>query len=339
MGDVNPPKFGIARTDEMTELPSVRKLQRTDGITWATTLARVLADTFGAPEGGTENLEHVSNLVSLLLDEVRLHPLPSFVVHARPKGSFTINPVFFAATMASHRAERLIQAVELAAGALDALESGALQLSAVAARALFELAVVCEDLHQPMLEPWRKIHGSVARVRAAANSANCETFNLVWTVRNGTRYYPDDHGWEHATSVLSRLNRFSKRYPAAKDIYDMLCDATHPNIESHATLWRTQYADIGEVHGIRFEPGRSNSKIKLYIVEAIRLSLSMIILFLRDLWWVAADVTNMCNVTPNDHTVLLGLPARTKRNELCSCNSGQVTRVCTHPEPEELFKQ
>ncbi len=112
-----------------------------------------------------------------------------------------------------------------------------------------------------------------------------------------------------------------------------------PNIESHATLWRTQYVDIGPIHGIRFAPGHSNSEITFYIIEAIRLSLTMIVLFLRALWWVAADVTNTCNVTPNTRTLLLGLPARTKRNKLCSCNSGQVTRERTHPEPEGLFNK
>lgn len=58
--------------------------------------------------------------------------------------------------------------------------------------------------------------------------------------------------------------------------------------------------------------------------------LSTIVLFVRDLWWVGADVTNTCNVTPNNYALLQGLPtARTKRrNKLCPFNSRQVIRVC-----------
>lgn len=322
---------------DVEALPCVRTLRRADGLTWAVALAPVLADTARLPQGVEPNLAMLSDLVGRLLDELFRHPFPAFVVYVAPTGEFVLTPKLFASAFVSHRAERLVQCAELLAGTLAALERGELQLSAVAARALFELAVVCRDIHQPMLVPWRAIHGSVSRIRSAARSHDCETFRLVWNLRNSTRYYAEDHGWEAATSVLTRLQRLGRKVPEAKEIYDMLCDATHPNIESHATLWRTQHADIGGLHGIRFAPGSSNSKIKLYIVEAVRMSLIMIIPFVRDLWWVAADVTNTCNITPNEQTSLLGLPARSSRNGLCSCGSGLATKGCTHPEPEGLF--
>jgi hypothetical protein len=42
--------------------------------------------------------------------------------------------------------------------------------------------------------------------------------------------------------------------------------------------------------------------------------IGLIINFARDLWWVASDITNTCSMTPNDRTLLLGLPARKGRN-------------------------
>ncbi len=120
----------------------------------------------------------------------------------------------------------------------------------------------------------------------------------------------------------------------AQEIYDMLCEATHPNIESQATLWRTDYTRVGDHGAIRFAPGRSNSRIKMAIVDAIRISLKVTIPFVRDLWWVAADITNTCEMSGNERTRLLGLPGRTRRNDQCSCGSGLTTRECTHLEPQ-----
>lgn len=279
-------------------------------------------------------LDEFSRLVSILLDELARYELPEFVVYTGPGDRLHVTPIAFASALAAHRAERLVQTAELAAGALEGLEAGALQLSAVASRALFELAVVCWDIHQRLLEPWRSVHGSIKRVRAEANSDESETFRILWTTRMGSRTYDHDEGWPIATSVLTRIDRFNRKMTIAREIYDMLCEATHPNIESHATLWRTDYTSIGDHNAISFAPGKSNSTIKMAIVDAIRVSLKVMIPFVRDLWWVAADITNTCEMTGNERTRLLGLPARTRRNEQCSCGSGLTTRLCTHPEPE-----
>jgi hypothetical protein len=249
-------------------------------------------------------------------------------------GPTKATPVSFASALVAHRAERLVQAAELTAGALNALEIGALQVSAVAARALFELAALSHDLHPKLLEPWRQVHGSISRVRAAANSNEFATFHLLWETRMATRFYDESQGFPYAQNIIGKIKRLNETMPDTLHVYDMLCDATHPNVEANATHWRDEYVDLGDNHAIRFAPGRSNSPIKLFILSSIRLSLLLMISVARDLWWVAADIANTCDMTPNDRTRLLGLPARTGRGDPCSCGSGLQTRVCDHPEPE-----
>jgi hypothetical protein len=176
------------------------------------------------------------------------------------------------------------------------------------------------------------VHGGVSRVRAAAKSEDFPTIRILWETRMSSRFYKST--WPIAKGITNKLARLEKRMPGAGRVYDMLCDLTHPNLEANAALWRTAYVELGEHHAIRFDPGNSNSAVKRYIISAIHTSLCLIIAFARDLWWVAADITNTCDMTPNDRTLLLGLPARAGRAEPCSCGSGLTTRLCTHPEPE-----
>jgi hypothetical protein len=323
-----------AGTPNIESLRSVQVLRRTDGAAWQDVLEPVLRDTKGIGPTTPLGLDEFHRLIFLLLNELARYELPQFGIYIGPGDRLRVTPVGFASALVTHRAERLIQTAELAAGALAALEYGGLQLSAVASRALFELAVVCWDIHQQLLEPWRSVHGSIKRVRAEASSNESKTFSILWTTRMASRTYDHDQGWPKATSVLTRIERFNKSMTAAQEIYDMLCEATHPNIESHATLWRSDYTRVGEHGAIRFAPGRSNSPIKMAIVDAIRVSLKVMIPFVRDLWWVASDITNSCEMTVNEQTRLLGLPGRTRRNDQCSCGSGLTTRECTHPEPQ-----
>jgi hypothetical protein len=64
------------------------------------------------------------------------HPLPKYVILLDPDELSDLDEVAFASFIVGHRAERLVQCIELSAGALDNLEHGSLQLAAVAARAI-----------------------------------------------------------------------------------------------------------------------------------------------------------------------------------------------------------
>ena len=149
----------------------------------------------------------------------------------------------------------------------------------------------------------------------------------------GSKTYDRTEGWPTVTNILTRIDKLARNDPSARTLYDSLCEATHPNIESHAVFWRSDTIKLGTHAANRFAPGNSNSPIKIHILDAVQISLHYIIPFTRDLWWIAADITNTCNMTESDRTRILGLPARTGRTHPCSCGSGEVTRSCTHPEP------
>ena len=317
---------------DVTALRSYRVLDRGDGRPWSAVLDPILRDTHGVDKSSELQLDLIDDLVSQLVDESNRHRLPEFVIYGDPD-SHGFTRLAFLSALVAHRAERLIQAAELTAAALGALVEGSLQASAVSARALFELGLVCWDIHPQMLDSWHKVHGSRNRIRAESSSGEAKVYRLLWETRMGSRFYDPEHGWPLATNILTRLKRFAMEVPDARKTYDMLCDTTHPNLEAQALLWRTDYITVGEDRAIRFAPGRSNSVVKLHIVESVRLSLMLILPFTRDLWWIAADISNTCDITATARTDPLGLPTRTGRNDPCSCGSGETTRACTHPEP------
>lgn len=320
---------------DVTAFPSYKVLDREFGDRWSFVLLPILLDTSGIDSRSDLELDLIDTLVSELVHEISKHRLPEFVIYTGPEKD-DISRLAFLSTIVGHRAERLVQAAELTATSLAALVEGSLQASAVSARALLELGVVCWDTHTRVLDSWRRVHGSQSRIRAESKNGKEGVYGLLWETRMGTRFYGPEDGWPLAKSIMTRLDRLVKQVPDVREYYDMLCDATHPNMEAQALHWRTDYAAFGTDRAIRFDPGRSNSRVKLYIVESIRLSLLLILPFTRDLWWIAADTANACDITANASTEPLGLPARTGRNDPCSCGSGSVTRICTHPEPIPL---
>jgi len=317
---------------DVTRLPCYRTLKRADGQTWSSVLEPILRDTSGLTNKADLHLDQIDGLIAQLLDEMLRHPMPEFVIYTPPDDQ-KVTPVAYLSALVAHRAERLVQAAELAAAALTALAQGSLQSSAVSARALFELGVVSWDTHDKILDPWREVHGNRRKIRAELNDPGSYVYRLLWETRMGSRFYEAEAGWPLAKSVLTRLGHLVKYVPGVRETYDMLCDTTHPNLEAQALLWRTDYITVGQNNAIRFAPGRSNSRVKLYIADAFSLSLKLVLPFARDLWWIAADITNSCDITATPLTDPLGLPTRTGRNDQCSCGSGSVTRTCTHPEP------
>lgn len=327
------PSTGQSSLD-VDSFPSVQALRRSDGQLWDSVLEPLLRDCVWVQSDTRLNTRQIERGVSLLLEELVRYPLPQFLLSTGPANACSVTPLSFASALVGHRAERLVQTVELTSAALLGLECGALQLSAVASRALFELAIVCSDIHQQLLEPWRSVHGNIKRVRQEANSDESVTFQVLWEARMGTRTYDLSQGWPQATRIGKRIARFSRSVTSAQDTYNLLCEATHPNVEAQAALWRNESRLVGGHQAIRFAPGASNSPIKLAIGDAVFISLGTVVPFVRDLWWVAADIMNTCDITPNDQTRLLGVPARTARDAPCSCGSGLRTRECSHNEPQ-----
>ena len=321
------------------EMPSVALLQRNDGLLWSAVLSELVTDTHGIGEARPTSLRNIDGLISGLVDDITRYALPQRIAYPSPDGPAT--PLAFTSSLVAHRAERLLHAAELTAGALSALEGGALHLSSVAARALIELAIVCEDTsdgnaNAPGLEKlWDDVHGSVRQVRAAASSLDSAAYRVVWQARMGTRSYDRSEGWPEAVNIMSRLNRINRFSPVVGSIYSSLCEITHPNAEASAAFWRTDSQQrIGGLRTVEFAPGRSNSPRKLDVVDAIIVSLIFVRSYGRLLWWIVADSANTCNITFNMKTLMLGLPARTPRGHLCSCGSGTETRRCRHPKPK-----
>lgn len=319
------------------DLACIRILKRTDGLSWKSALEPTFRDTAYFEPEELVNLERLNRMVTLLINEVAQHPLPEFVVyHAPDDPPLQFNPTLFAAALVASRAERLVQASALTAGALEALERGNLQVSAVATRSLYEIAILCADIHQELLDPWRAVHGKIAMVRSAASSKDFKTFKILWETRFSTRFDPPadaDGVWPTAKGIGNKLKRLNKEISDAQRVYDLLCDVTHPNLQANASMWRHPTSEIGALRATPFSPESSNSIVKRYIIGAVAMSLQTIINFARDLWWIAADITNTCHMAANERTKSLGLPARNTRSETCSCGSGVLTRLCKHPEP------
>jgi hypothetical protein len=130
-------------------IPSIEILRRRDDYRWNHVLEPILEDTNG---GALPDLGLLEGGIRVLLSELERYRLPEYLVYVNPENRLEVGPLSFTSALVGHRAERLVQACELGANALNSLETGSLQVSAVSSRALLELAIVCWDIHQKLMD-------------------------------------------------------------------------------------------------------------------------------------------------------------------------------------------
>ena len=120
----------------------------------------------------------------------------------------------------------------ISAGALDNLEHGSLQLAAVAARALFEIAATSSDVHTAPISTWREVHGSADGVRNIVRRPDGDLWQALWKARVGTRRGSLAEGWPAAINVQTRLTHLGRGDEdfsrTVKQVYGWLCEAYAP---------------------------------------------------------------------------------------------------------------
>ncbi|BDE12791.1 hypothetical protein MKCMC460_16510 [Mycobacterium sp. 20KCMC460] len=92
---------------DVTALPSHGVLDRADGRAWSAVLEPILRDTHGV-EKSKLRLHLIDSLISQLVDELKRHRLPEFVIYTAPDRRDVTRLAFLSALVA-HRAERLVQ--------------------------------------------------------------------------------------------------------------------------------------------------------------------------------------------------------------------------------------
>lgn len=324
-------------------LRGARLLRRTDGRRWSVVLEPLLRDIADPVPRDDLLLDELDWIISRALAEFERFPFPEAIIHLGPEQQSQVDPVAFASVVVAHRAERLLQLTELAAGALDNLEHRSLQLAAAAARCLFEIGATSYDVHNKLLDTWRSVHGSKLRVTTAVSTSDSAIWQALWTARLGSRNEEDAAlGWPEAVNVMTRLAKLGRGNEdfanGVNDIYAALCEATHPNLEAQGVFWRRGEVGSDGRQRLYLEPSASESPIKLAIVDAVRLAHWLIVPFVRDLWWIAAETASFCRFSRVD-AISLGLPFLGGRNELCCCGSGRKAKICDHPEPTALSQE
>lgn len=301
-------------------------------------LEPILRDTADLHPGSLLGLRLLDPLIDELLHEHAARPFPEQIVHVGPGDEGVLDAISYASTLVGHRAERLSQAVDLSAAALDSLEHGSVQLAAVAARTLLELALVSQQLQVVLDRDWGQAHGHAERVTAVVKDASDPLWQILWRTRVGTRVPAAlDAGWPSAISVMTQLQKFAKGHEELSAkleyIYGSLCEATHPNVEAQATMWRLAPADSRGRRRVLFDPSRSESPTKLIVAESVRLALIVIVNLARDLWWVAAEVACVANFKRTRDNLALGLPIPASAGHPCCCGAGLPGANCDHPQP------
>ncbi len=319
-------------------LPGPELLRRSDGRTWCEILDPLVRDTALVSPDTELGLDWIDRAVALLLSEFARVPMPQLIIQLGPQDASKADPTAFASLLAGLRGERLTQCVELSGAALKNLELGSLQVSAIAARALLELAVATMDGQDEVLELWRSARGDRRAVKGAASDFTSPPWSLLWTTRFGTRLEPElGFGWPKAINIASRLNRLIKAAGAGgrtlEETYNWLCEATHPNVEAQGVFWRMASPDRLGRSRVRFEPTASQSPVKAAIVNALSVSIPVLEHHARVLWWMAVDVVTASPPERNADIRALGLPAVRARAESCICGSGELGTECQHPEP------
>jgi hypothetical protein len=256
------------RLEPVTQLRGERLLIRADGVRGLRCLRRSLPTPPIYPLG----LEEFEWLLMRALDELARHPLPRAAVHLGPDEHRQREPLNSRHSSLPTAPSGSSNWSSLPAQPLTYLEHGSLFPSAITARSLFEIAATSDPVHRTILPIWRGVTSS-PKVRDAAIT-NHDLWDAIWEARLGTRVAGDD--WPKAVNVLTRLKRFARGDELFKvsidSVYDILCDAAHPNIGSQDVFWRRAPRDCRGWQRVLRDAAASESPVKLAIVNAVRIS-------------------------------------------------------------------
>ena len=149
-----------------------------------------------------------------------------------------------------------------------------------------------------------------------------------------------EEDWPSATNVTTYLTKFAKGHDELSSklnfLYAALCDATHPNVEAQASMWRLAPTDSKNRHRVFLEPTKSQSPTKTLVVEVVQLALLVIINLARDLWWIAAEIACVAGFKRKRENFALGLPVPGPGSQACCCGSEVLGARCDHPQPAAL---
>ena len=210
----------------------------------------------------------------------------------------------------------------------------------MAARALFEIAATSWDVHSKITAIWPEVHGNPDAIVAIAREADSDLWQALWRARVGTRRRDlMEQNWPAATNVTTRLSHFGAEdaefAETVTQVYEWLCEATHPNVEAQGVLWRRGGRDSHGRQLVEFDPVASQSPVKLAVLDAVCISYKVIPQYCRDLWWIAAETACSSSAT-RDLDPGIGIPRPGSGEDPCCCGSGIAAAACDHPKPALL---
>lgn len=303
------------------------QLRRDDGLTWSEALRPAL--------DGSAGPHALDRALGWITAELARHPLPEQMITVGGWSLGRKDPVTFASFLTGHRAERLAQVSDLAANALSCLGVGALLPAAASARSALEIAAMCAYADREIDRCWPPAHGSVDRIREAVLGPDAALWNTLVRVRIGTpgddgdgpRPVPLDDAFR---AVALESSQLGLRVSAC---YDRLCSAVHPGHGVQETMWRVGGEGRLSRRVVLLAPTRSQSPVRVDVVDGIMLAASVVTDFARLLWWAATDVSLAFGFRELPDHRLLGLPIAGAPGAACVCGSGAIAAMCDHPRP------
>ena len=264
--------------------------------------------------------------IAVLHAEVEACSAPSsFVALHSPDTPPMAIPLAIASNLAAAGAERLALAEQLVFGFVAAVHSESLSLAALSARAMLELAA-----------DTRLYQGRIDRAMAALERESLRKESTAWPellsavrdLRYGGRLHPLDGALR--TNALTAVDKLGG---LIREVYDVLSEICHPNVEAGAQYWRLTDSYVMGLPVIAFSPTGGESPHKVDAFNGPRLVTMVIVPFARTMLRHSVVIAFGTDVGSEAQSNELGLPLHPGRNDPCPCRSGIKFKSCGHPDP------